>query len=68
MCRTSRDGTKLKEHLSDSVFSKFVVVEFNKRDRNEWILGKAPQDGEDLNPEEIKASLALQEVSGEADP
>jgi len=55
MCRTNKYVAKLKEHLSDSVFSKFVVVEYDKRDLNERILGKVLQDGEDLNLEEIKA-------------
>ena len=33
-------GKKSKEHLSESVAGKFVVVEYSKRDRYERILGK----------------------------
>jgi endonuclease YncB( thermonuclease family) len=51
-------GTKSKEHLSDSVAGKFVVVEYDKRDRYERILGKVLLSGEDMNLEQIKAGLA----------
>jgi endonuclease YncB( thermonuclease family) len=51
-------GTKSKEHLSDSVAGKFVVVEYEKRDRYERILGKVLLSGEDMNLEQIKAGLA----------
>ena len=33
-------GTKSKEHLSDSVAGKLVVVEYDKRDRYQRIIGK----------------------------
>lgn len=51
-------GTKSKEHLSDSVAGKFIVVEYEKRDRYERILGKVLLSGEDMNLEQIKAGLA----------
>jgi len=51
-------GSKSKEHLSDSVAGKFVVVEYNKRDRYQRILGKVLLGDEDLNLEQIKAGLA----------
>jgi len=34
-----------KEHFSDSVAVKFVVVEYEKRDRYERILGKVLLSG-----------------------
>ena len=51
-------GTKSKEHLSDSVAGKFVVVEYDKRDRYERILGKVLLSNEDMNLEQIRAGLA----------
>ncbi|MDB4409331.1 thermonuclease family protein [Gammaproteobacteria bacterium] len=51
-------GTKSKEHLSDSVAGKFVVVDYDKRDRYERILGKVLLSNEDMNLEQIKAGLA----------
>ena len=51
-------GTKSKEHLSDSVAGKFVVVEYDKYDRYERILGKVLLSGEDMNLEQIRAGLA----------
>jgi endonuclease YncB( thermonuclease family) len=51
-------GTKSKEHLSDSVAGKFVVVEYEKRDRYEWILGKVLLSGDDVNLEQVRAGLA----------
>ena len=51
-------GTKSKEHLSDSVAGKFVVVDYDKRDRYERILGKVLLSEQDMNLEQIKAGLA----------
>ena len=51
-------GTKSKEHLSDSVAGRFVVVEYEKRDRYERVLGKVLLSGEDMNPEQIRAGMA----------
>jgi endonuclease YncB( thermonuclease family) len=51
-------GTKSKEHLSDSVAGKFVVLEYEKRDRYERILGKVLLSNEDMNLEQVMAGLA----------
>ena len=51
-------GTKSKDHLSDSVAGKFVVVEYDKRDRYERILGKVLLSDQDMNLEQIRAGLA----------
>jgi endonuclease YncB( thermonuclease family) len=51
-------GTKSKDHLSDSVAGKFVVVEYDKRDRYERILGKVLLSNQDVNLEQIKAGFA----------
>ena len=60
-------GTKSKEHLSESVAGKFVVVEYDKRDRYERILGKVLLSGEDMNLEQIKAGLAWHHKKYEAE-
>lgn len=49
---------KSKEHLSDSVAGKFVVVEYEKRDRYQRIHGKVLLSGQDMNLEQIRAGLA----------
>ena len=46
-----------KEHLSGSVAGKFVVVEYDKRDRYERILGKVLLKDQDMNLEQIRAGL-----------
>ena len=51
-------GTKSKEHLSDSVAGKFVVVEYDKRDRYQRILGKVLLSDQDMNLEQVKAGYA----------
>jgi endonuclease YncB( thermonuclease family) len=51
-------GTKSKEHLSDSVADKTVVVEYEKYDRYERILGKVLLDDQDMNLEQLEAGLA----------
>ena len=51
-------GTKSKEHLSDSVAGKFVVVEYEKRDRYKRILGKVLLNDKDMNLEQVRAGLA----------
>jgi endonuclease YncB( thermonuclease family) len=40
-------GTKSKEHLSNLVAGRFVVVEYDKRDRYGRIVGKVLVGGED---------------------
>jgi endonuclease YncB( thermonuclease family) len=63
-------GTKSKEHLSESVAGKFVVVEYEKRDYYKRILGKVLLSGEDMNLEQIKAGLAwhYKKYQGEQPP
>ena len=51
-------GTKSKDHLSDEVAGKFVVIEYSKRDYYERILGKVLLNEEDMNLEQIRAGLA----------
>ncbi|MGC1955811.1 MAG: thermonuclease family protein [Gammaproteobacteria bacterium] len=51
-------GTKSKEHLSELVAGKFVVIEFDKYDRYGRIIGKVLLSGADMNLEQIKAGLA----------
>jgi len=51
-------GTKSQEHLSDSVAGKFVVVEYEKLDRDEWVLGKVLLDDVDINLEQVMAGMA----------
>ena len=51
-------GTKSKEHLSDEVAGKFVVVDYSKRDYYKRILGKVLLNGEDMNLEQVRAGLA----------
>ena len=42
-------GTKSKEHLSDLVAGRSVVVDYSKYDRYQRILGKVLVNGEDVN-------------------
>ena len=51
-------GTKSKEHLSDSVAGKFVVVDYSKRDYFKRILGKLLLNDRDMNLEQVRAGLA----------
>jgi len=51
-------GTKSKEHLSDLVAGQFVVVEYQKRDRYQRILGKVLLDGDDMNLEQVTSGMA----------
>ena len=51
-------GTKSKEHLSESVAGKFVLVDYNKCDRYERILGKVLLNDEDMNLEQVRAGMA----------
>ena len=59
-------GTKSKEHLSDLVAGKSVVVDYSNYDRYQRILGKVLLNGEDVNLEQVESGygLALQEVPG----
>ena len=51
-------GTKSKEHLSDLVAGRFVVVEYDKRDRYGRIVGKVLVGGEDACLEQVSAGYA----------
>ena len=51
-------GTKSKDHLSDSVAGKFLVVGYDKRDRYERILGKVLLSNQDMNLVQVKAGFA----------
>ena len=51
-------GTKSKEHLSDSVAGKFVIVEYGKRDRYGRVIGKVLVGGKDVCLEQIIAGFA----------
>jgi endonuclease YncB( thermonuclease family) len=51
-------GTKSKEHLSELVAGRFVVVEYEKRDRYGRIVGKVVVGKEDAGLEQIKVGLA----------
>ena len=51
-------GMKSKEHLSEAVAGKFVVVEYEKRDYYKRILGKVLLNDQDMNLKQIEAGLA----------
>jgi len=51
-------GTKSKEHLSEWVAGRFVVVETDKRDRYGRVIGKVLVGGKDVCLEQIYAGLA----------
>ena len=51
-------GKKSKENLSGLVAGKFVVVEYDKVDRYQRILGKILLNSKDMNLEQIKAGMA----------
>ena len=51
-------GTKSKEHLSDLVAGKSVVVDYSKYDRYQRMLGKVLLNGEDVNLEQVDAGMA----------
>ena len=51
-------GAKSKQHLSEQVAGRFVVVETDKRDRYGRVIGKVLVGGEDVCLEQIIAGLA----------
>ena len=51
-------GTKSKEHLSELVAGKTVVVDYNDYDRYQRVLGKVLVGGEDVNLEQVEAGMA----------
>jgi endonuclease YncB( thermonuclease family) len=60
-------GQRSKEHLSDSVFGKQVVVEYTKTDKYGRLVGKVLVNSVDANLEQIKSGLAwhYKEYAGE---
>jgi endonuclease YncB( thermonuclease family) len=56
--RSQAFGTKSKEHLSDLVAGKPVVVDYSNYDRYQRILGKVIVKGEDVNLGQVEAGLA----------
>lgn len=51
-------GNKSKQALVDEVDGKIVIVEFNKRDKYQRIVGKIIFNGKDVNLSQIKRGLA----------
>ena len=51
-------GNKSKEHLSDLVFNKQVMVEYSKKDKYGRTVGKIIVNGVDANLEQVKAGMA----------
>lgn len=51
-------GTKSKEHLSELLSGRFVVVEYNKRDRYGRVIGKVLVSGDDSGLDQISAGFA----------
>jgi endonuclease YncB( thermonuclease family) len=47
-----------KKSLSDLVYGKPVVVDFNKRDRYRRVIGKVILNREDVNLEQVKQGMA----------
>jgi len=51
-------GTKSKEHLSEWVAGRFVIVETDKRDRYGRVVGKVLVDGKDVCLAQVVAGFA----------
>ncbi len=51
-------GMKAKEYLGDLVAGRFIVIDYNKHDRDKRIIGKVLLSNQDMNLEQIKAGLA----------
>lgn len=51
-------GKNSKDNLSDLVAGKYVVVEYEKRDRYKRILGKIMLSGKDINLEQVSDGMA----------
>jgi len=51
-------GTKSKDHLSDLLAGKTVVVEYSKYDRYGRIIGIVMVSSEDVNLEQVEAGMA----------
>jgi endonuclease YncB( thermonuclease family) len=68
--RSQAFGTKSKEHLSELVAGKSVVVDYKKLDRYQRILGKVLLGGKDVNLEQVEVGLAwhYKKYQGEQTP
>lgn len=51
-------GNQSKQSLADMVFRKTVMVDYNKRDKYNRIVGKVLLEGNDINLEQVKRGLA----------
>lgn len=56
--RSQPFGQRSKQSLSDLVFSQWVTVETDKRDRYGRAVGKVLKDGVDTNLEQVKRGMA----------
>lgn len=51
-------GNRSKEHLSDLVFGKLVLIDWTKKDKYGRTIGKVLVSGMDANLQQVKAGLA----------
>lgn len=51
-------GSRSKQHLSNMIFGKPVVVDWNKTDKYGRTIGKVIVNGQDANLNQVKAGLA----------
>jgi endonuclease YncB( thermonuclease family) len=51
-------GAKSKQHLSNLVAGKAVIVEYDKYDRYQHVLGKVLLENQDMNLKQIEAGMA----------
>ena len=60
-------GKRSKDNLSSLVTGKYVVVEYDERDRGKLIIGKVNLNGKDINLEHIVSGMAwhYKEYQGE---
>jgi endonuclease YncB( thermonuclease family) len=63
-------GTKSKEHLSELIAGRNVVVDYGKYDRYGRILGKVMVNGVDVNLEQVESGMAwhYKKYQGEQSP
>ncbi len=63
-------GKKSKDNLLTLVAGKYVVVEYEKRDRYQRIIGKIQLNGKDVNLEQINSGMAwhYKKYQGEQSP
>lgn len=51
-------GSRSKQHLSDLIFGKTVIVDWNKTDKYGRTIGKVIANSQDANLSQVKAGLA----------